>query len=769
MDSNGPVAPMGEHASDRFRQMVEAGDEICFFERGMDLRLTYVSPSCKKITGYEQNQLIGRKVSDFLASAGGIGALDFSPPPEIGQPCRREAYVVEGRHKNGSVVVAEVSEVYCRDAEGNLVVRGFLRDITAKRAVERQLELSDEILRRINAIVAVANGQGQIVYVSPSTTRLLGFSAAELLGYGWWRHKHRNADISRQGCEDIAATARGERPCRNGIWEETAYDKDGNQRSLLWQEAKGPGDLLIGIAQDITEKKKTDEELSRRSTQLRAIFDNASEGIFIVNDEFRYVDVNPAGCAIFGSTREQILGQPVGTFSPANSLSPELWRKIRCQGSYAGEHQILRRDGTPVDVEISVQMSILPGLHLAMLRDITARKRLEAQFLHSQKMEAVGRLAGGVAHDVNNMLMAIRGYGELLQLKLKDNQGAGRYTENILDAVDRAAMTTRQLLAFSRQQVVQPQSLNLNTVVVEMAKLLQRSIGEDIRLELSLDSGLGDIKADPGEIGQVLLNLAINAKDAMPNGGSLHIATSNVRLDSSYLQSHLQTKTGDHVLLNVTDTGCGMDAETTAKIFEPFFTTKAPGKGTGLGLPTAYGIVKQAGGFIYVYSEPGQGTSFKVYFPRTDVVTAPVPVSDFVLSGSRTILVMDDDGATNAAIAEYLRSQGYSVLQAMTGLEALDICRKKERFIDAVVSDVTMPGTDGQDLLGVLSIHQPEAKMIYISGFSHDSLQSRGILPANALFLQKPFPFEHLRRELEHALSLVPAGESLQGNELWKM
>jgi len=302
--------------------------------------------------------------------------------------------------------------------------------------------------------------------------------------------------------------------------------------------------------------------------------------------------------------------------------------------------------------------------------------------------------------------------------------------------------------------------LNLNSVVVEMGKLLQRTIGEDIQLQLSLATDLGLIKADPGEIGQVLLNLAINAKDAMPSGGSLFLATSNVVLDASYLRTHLHSAPGEYILLNVTDTGCGMDATTAARIFEPFFTTKAPGKGTGLGLPTIYGIVKQAGGAIYVYSEPGEGTSFKVYLPRVDVTPSYATKAGEITLRGRTILLLDDDADTNAVLSEYLREQGFTVLQAKTGQDAVQLCHSHTGSIDAFVSDVTMPGTDGQDIQGLLAIRHPRAKVIYISGFSSESLHLRGILPVDAVFLQKPFRFGDLYSKLEQVFTFEQADAS---------
>ncbi len=733
---------------ERFRLMVEDSREIFFFECDCDYKIVYVSPSIEHVTGFLPEEAIGRSFVQFMANDVSARLLENRQQLEDGAP--RNTYVVEGKHKRGSVVTLEICENCSSRRAGNPTVRGFARDITAHRIAERQLQLSDQILQSIDAMVFVANGDGQVMYVSPSTTRLLGYSAPELLGYGWWRHHEKSPELQREAFETVAAVARGERPVRKGMWEEVTYDKQGNPHWLLWQETKGPGDLLIGVAQDITERKKMDEELSRRSLQLRAIFDSTVDGMFILDEGLQVVDANPAACRILGRTREQVLDRNVGMIVTGEQYTDEFWQNVRTDSKHETEGRIVRPDGTSAELELSFKSGILPGLHLLKLRDITDRKQLQQQFLQSQKMEALGRLAGGVAHDVNNMLMAIRGYGELLNQR---PEAASRYVGSILGAVDRAALTTKQLLAFSRQQVVQPKAMHLNAVVIEMGKLLQRTIGEDIQLQMSLASDLGVIKADPGEIGQVLLNLAVNAKDAMPNGGKLYIETSNITLDANYLRTHLNAAPGEYVVLTVTDTGCGMDNATVAKIFEPFFTTKPPGKGTGLGLPTTYGIVKQAGGTIYVYSEPGEGTCFKVYFPRIDVPATPISNRHVEAPDRRTVLVLDDDAAAAGALCDYLESAGYNVLKACSGEQAMRTCEEFKRDIAVVISDVTMPGADGQDLTGFLAIRHPEAKMVYISGFSKESLQDRGVIPIDCTFLQKPFRFDDLRQVIERSTS----------------
>jgi len=388
-------------------------------------------------------------------------------------------------------------------------------------------------------------------------------------------------------------------------------------------------------------------------------------------------------------------------------------------------------------------------------QDISERRHLELQLRQSQKMEAVGRLAGGVAHDFNNLLMVIKGHTELLLGALTPGDSIARKIEQIDRSADRATTLTRQLLAFSRLQVLQPQIINLNSVVEEMGKLLPRLIGEDIELILRPDQKLGTIRADASQMEQVIMNLAVNSRDAMPTGGKLLIGTRNCDLDQSYTASHPLMKPGSYVLLDVTDTGTGMDEETQAHIFEPFFTTKEKGKGTGLGLATVYGIVKQSGGFIWVYSELGKGTSFKIYLPRVNEaevhIGAPKPVAELPV-GTETVLLTEDEQDVREIAREFLESGGYKVIEAKNGREAITIAAEHRGKIDLLVTDMVMPGMTGQELAVHLQQEHPGVSVVFMSGYSEHAATEMANADPSVRLLTKPFSRSAILRTVREIL-----------------
>ena len=376
-------------------------------------------------------------------------------------------------------------------------------------------------------------------------------------------------------------------------------------------------------------------------------------------------------------------------------------------------------------------------------------------------MEGVGRLAGGIAHDFNNLLTIITGYAELMSTRVDKDSPLLSDLEHIFKASERAARLTNQLLAFSRKQLIQPVVLNINHAIAEMEKMLRRIIGEDIDLSTMFEPELWNIELDPTQMDQLFMNLAVNARDAMPNGGRLTIETANVNLDETYARQHgLELKAGPFVMFAVSDTGMGMDEETRSHVFEPFYTTKEKGKGTGLGLSTAYGIVKQSGGCIWVYSEPDQGTTFKVYFPKTDEETA-FAVSDQKpaqnLEGSETILLAEDEDATRKLISSVLQEYGYSVLEARDGKEALQLIEQHKGSIHLLLSDVVMPGMSGRELAERLQLLQPEMKVLYMSGYTDNAIVHHGILEKGVLFIQKPFSPKALVSKVRNILDMSPA------------
>jgi two-component system cell cycle sensor histidine kinase/response regulator CckA len=394
-------------------------------------------------------------------------------------------------------------------------------------------------------------------------------------------------------------------------------------------------------------------------------------------------------------------------------------------------------------------------VRLVVAQDVSERKQLEGQLRQAQKMEAVGRLAGGVAHDFNNMLMVIKGHTELLLNVLPPTDGISRKIQQIDRSADRAASLTRQLLAFSRMQVLQPQVINLNSIVEEMGKLLPRLIGEDIDLVMRSSGNLGAIRADASQMEQVIMNLAVNARDAMAGGGKLLIETDNADLDYSYTMSHPLMKPGRYVQLTVSDSGTGMDAETQAHIFEPFFTTKEKGKGTGLGLATVYGIVKQSGGFIWVYSELGKGTCFKIYLPRVDQVEeqigTPKPAAE-VPNGTETVLLAEDEADVREIARQFLESGGYQVIEAKNGAEAIQVARANVGKIDLLVTDMVMPGMTGQELAMQLQREQPGLCVIFMSGYSEHAATEMADADPGVRLLTKPFSRSALLRAVREML-----------------
>ena len=379
------------------------------------------------------------------------------------------------------------------------------------------------------------------------------------------------------------------------------------------------------------------------------------------------------------------------------------------------------------------------------------------QLTQARKMEAVGRLAGGIAHDFNNLLTVMTGRSQLLLRRLTPEDPVRSEIELIEKTANRAADLTRQLLAFSRKQILQPTVMNLNAAVATMSEMLRRMIGEDVLLVTALDPALGWVQADPSQIEQIVINLAVNARDAMPKGGHLTLETANVELDGAYARAHVGAHPGPHVMLAVSDTGVGMDADTRTRIFEPFFTTKGPGKGTGLGLATVYGIVKQSGGHICVYSELGQGTAFKIYLPRVDPAADPVEPGGLlahVAQGRETILLVEDEGAVRELARDILEANGYAVLEARHGDEALAICERHSEAIHLMLTDVVMPGMNGRELAERLARLRPETKVLYMSGYTDNAIVLHGVLNGRAVFLQKPFTPDALARKVREVLSL---------------
>lgn len=594
---------------------------------------------------------------------------------------------------------------------------------------------------------------------NPAADAILGVDARQFIG--------KTIEEAFPPLAETELPDRYRRACRTGEpWSTEQIDYRDDQIQGAYEVhafRTGPGTMAVIFA-DITERRRVEEALAASEARYRTLFESAGEAIFLVRG-VRFIDCNPMALEMFGCTREQIVGSSPIDFSPSKQPDGQSSAE-KAEGllnrSLAGEvlafEWVHRRlDGTDFFAEVTLNRLELAGelLLVAHTRDITRQKRMEERLLQAHKMETVGQLAGGVAHDFNNLLAPILGYADLLLGETDPRDPQYPELEAIRQAAERARVLTRQLLAFSRKQVLEPRVLNLNEIVTEFGEILDRTIREDVELRLSLDPDLENVRADAHQLEQVLMNLAVNASDSMEGPGILTIETANVEHGDRFPASLAEPAPDPHVMLAVSDTGAGMDEATRRRVFEPFFTTKEEGKGTGLGLATVYGIVKQHRGSVSVHSRVGAGSRFEIHLPAVETpLTTPVsPAPDVeVASGSERIAVVEDNRMVRDLACRVLASHGYRTLAAETAEECLAKLADLDEPIDLLLTDVVMPGMNGRELFETLLEDRPGLKVLYMSGYTYDVIADRGVLEEGVQLIQKPFSVRELTRRVREVL-----------------
>jgi two-component system cell cycle sensor histidine kinase/response regulator CckA len=521
-------------------------------------------------------------------------------------------------------------------------------------------------------------------------------------------------------------------------------------------------DHLLAVLRKVWDKQALTRALRESEERFRATFEQAAVGIGHTTLDGRWLRVNQRLCDIVGYTRDELLARTFQDITHPDDLDFDLAEHRRLLANEiqtrSREKRYLHKDGSVVWVDLTVSMAREPSGELrysiAVIQDITRRKQLEGELLHAQRMEGVGQLAGGIAHDFNNLLTVISGRSVLALRRLQPADPLRRDLDLIHKTADRAAALTRQLLAFSRKQVLQPRVAELNALVETSTGLLMRLIGEDIELTFVPAPDTGRVRVDPGQLEQVIVNLAVNARDAMPRGGRLTIETARSELDQGYAAQHVGVVPGSHVMLAVSDTGGGMDSATQARIFEPFFTTKGPGKGTGLGLATVYGIVKQSGGHVRVYSELGAGTVFKIYLPRTEDAAEAVSLAASLRlpTGTETVLLVEDEDDVRDLAREVLEQLGYTVLEAAAPPDAILIAERYAGIIELLLTDVVMPRISGRALATTIAVMRPETRILFMSGYTGDAIVRHGVLEPGTHFIEKPFTPEALALKVREVL-----------------
>ncbi len=654
--------------------------------------------------------------------------------------------------------------------EGRYVnVYGY--DVTEQKRVEEELRRSEEKLRSIFSVVPAGIGfvvNRVVMECNDYFCEMAGYRREEVLGKSARLFYPSDEEFVRVASEGYTVAAEKGWAHMETQWRR----KDGVLLDgLLGLAPIDPRDLSKGVAflsLDITDRKRAERGLRLSEEKMRSIFSAAPTGIGVVVNRV-FTECNDHLCEMTGYSSDELVGRSVRVLYPSQEEFERVglvkYGMIAERRSSSVETRWRRKDGEEVDVLLSAApidaSDLSKGVTIAAL-DITERKRaekerekLESQLFQAQKIESVGRLAGGVAHDFNNMLSVILGYAELLRANLSSENPMSHDVDEIARAARRSRDITRQLLAFSRKQIISPKPVQLNELIEGTRTTLSRLIGEDIDLRFSPGENLWKIRFDPTQIDQILINLAVNARDAMPEGGVLTIETQNVDIDESFARSQIEMLPGQYVLLAVSDKGTGMDRETLSHLFEPFFTTKEMGKGTGLGLATIYGIVKQNGGFINVFSEPEKGTAFRIYLPRISGEEAAVEKTEEILipTGSASILLVEDDKMVRDLTRKMLETIGYAVLVAGTPAEALALLENRDVSIDLLMTDVVMPGANGADLRRNAEAIRPGVRVLFMSGYTSNVIVQHGVLEEGVHFVQKPFTRRDLARKIHEVLS----------------
>ena len=634
-----------------------------------------------------------------------------------------------------------------------------VKDEALRQSEERYRTLIDATA----SIVWGSPASGEFDSDQPAWTAFTGQTLEQHRGWGWLDAIHPDDREKSERAWTVAMRARSVYHVEHRLRRADGEYRYMTGRAVPIFEPDGAIREWVGVHTDVTDQKCAESDRAKLLTELTIQIERLPLAYLLCDKDFRITRWNPAAERMFGFTQAEVLGKhPFEVNVPLHSqpyVQDFFARLATGDMDATGTAENVTKDGRTITCEwfntpLMDDTGNFCGV-ISVAQDITAQQSLEAQMRQAQKMEAFGQLAGGVAHDFNNLLTIISGYSELLLNEMLPHEPMRASVKEISDAGERAASLTRQLLNFSRKAVMEPIELDLNAGVRDTTTLLRRLIGEDIQLTTIFKSKRSYVKVDPALLGQILMNLAVNARDAMPRGGKLTIESSDVVLDDANAARFVDCKPGRYVKLTISDTGCGMTPEVKAHVFEPFFTTKGPGKGTGLGLATVYGIVKQSGGSIELYSEPGWGTMFTIYFRSLDEQNAPASQERRVTAvkgGTESILVVEDEAAVRAIAVRALDAHGYTVLQAENGNKAMRIMEKHHDGIDLLVTDLVMPGVSGRELAESLAARHPKLKVLFVSGYTDDAVVRHGILRADISFLQKPYTPRSLAEKVRTVL-----------------
>jgi PAS domain S-box-containing protein len=750
-----------EESLQKLLHAVEQAENVVFMT-DPDGAITYVNPAFERVYGYSREETLGKTPRILKGGRHERAYYQRFWQRLLAGESVREEFV--NKRRDGQLVPVESSVSPVLDARGKRI--GFIavqHDLTERKRSEERIRISEEKYR----LLFDSNPLPMWVFDN-ETLAFLAVNRAACRHYGYSLDEFLSMTIRDiRPPEDVPSLLRG-----------IGTEGSGFQRSGIWRHRKKDGTLIyvevtsapfvfdgraaeLVLAIDVTHRLRAEDGMRKSEERFRKLFESNTIGIVIADLNGRTLEANDAYLDMIGYGQEELQSGRLRW----DQMTPAEYRErdhaaveeLRRTGAATPwEKELIRKDGSRVPILIGVAMlEASEASCIACIVDLSALRRLEEQFRQAQKMEAIGQLAGGVAHDFNNLLTAILGYAELLAEKLKGRPRESEDLDEIRKAGERAASLTRQLLAFSRQQVFERKVLDLNRLIAEIEKMLRRLIGEDVELVTTLDPALAYVWADAGQLEQVVMNLVVNARDAMPRGGKLTIETSNVELDEAYARLHTPVRPGRYVMIAVSDTGVGMDTATRSRIFEPFFTTKERGKGTGLGLATVYGIVKQSGGYIWAYSEPGKGTTFKIYLPPAE--QGFLPEEDRVgetptVRGTETVLLVEDEESVRTLSRAILETHGYQVLEAASAEEAIETARRYQQPIHLLLTDVVMPSMGGPDLASRIQTLRPGVKVLYMSGYTDETVFRHGHLEQGRLFLQKPFTPEALARKLREAL-----------------